>query len=120
MRSQVRGNEPTITKEIVIKKQHNLASRSGYSGIQCYRLALVLLLDRNKFALRPEGVQHFTGSVGGTIHNNNDFVFATWQVLIEKSREAARKSLPAIVACNDYGDLHPADPSSVLRHRVIA
>jgi hypothetical protein len=73
MRGDVGREERTITKEIVVKEQNDLAVRCGHAGIQRRGLALVLLLNDKNLTSIAQKTQHLAGSVARTVHDHNQF-----------------------------------------------
>jgi hypothetical protein len=79
----VRGDEFSVTNEVVIEEQHDLTARCVNPPVQCCRFAPIFLLDNNKFTPWSGRFQHLARSVGGTIHNDNYFVLVTWHILVK-------------------------------------
>jgi hypothetical protein len=79
----VRGDEFSVTNEVVIEEQYDLTARCVNPPVQRRSFAPIFLLNNNKFTPWSERFQHFTRSVEGTIDNDHYFVLVTWHILVK-------------------------------------
>jgi hypothetical protein len=102
MRRAVLPKEARWANQVIIKKEHQVATRRGDAGISGGGRAAVWLLEDAQRAPWCQTAQHLGCAVGRAIHDDNELIILRREILCQERGRRAFQRPPAIERRNDH------------------